>query len=334
MWRTRAIIAFCVSLYPSKANPRFKWTCSSDNLALARAHSRTKEYQTVPERPDVSIYRRRSTYFRAAAMAFDSAGNLWITDPGNNRVLRFPGPNSASNQLASKTSQPMADIVLGQTDFTLRGLSPNASATRPDLLSNPIGLAVDLNGGLYVLDGYARVLYFVPLNSTGFQTGHAASRILGIVPVGLTYPNRYSLGVPNQVPPQGIFMLGNALYVCDTAANRVVNFDVPTNWPAATSSAPSPPAIGVLGQADLVSGNANRGQVQPDATTLSAPVGGAVLNGELWVVDALNHRVVAYPKGNSGGSSRHGPAARRQLATWVPPYNSVESESEEPGSLL
>jgi uncharacterized protein (TIGR03437 family) len=279
--------------------------------------SQPNQGQTVPSAQTLA-FTAGGAYFRAA-MAFDSAGNLWITDPGNNRVLRFPGPNSASNQLASKTSQPMADIVLGQTDFTLRGLSPNASATRPDLLSNPIGLAFDLNGGLYVLDGYARVLYFVPLNSTGFQTGQAASRILGIVPVGLTYPNRYSLGVPNQVPPQGIFMLGNALYVCDTAANRVVNFDVPTNWPAATSSAPSPPAIGVLGQADLVSGNANRGQVQPDATTLSAPVGGAVLNGELWVVDALNHRVVAYPKGNSGGFA----AASRVVGQLGFTYNSV-----------
>lgn len=241
-------------------------------------------------------------FFRAG-MAFDSAGNLWVTDPGNNRVLRYPGPNSSSNQLAPKTSMPTADVVLGQTAFAVNSLGSNPSQSQPGILSNPISLAFDLNGDLYVADGYARVLYFVPQGSNGqpvYQIGQAANRILGIIPAGLAVPNRYSLGASSQGAPEGIFTIGNALYVCDTAANRIVYFDVPANWPAATSSAPSPAAVGVVGQSDLVSGNANRGQVSPDATTLNAPAAGANLNGELWVVDAFNYRVLAYS--NAGGS--------------------------------
>jgi sugar lactone lactonase YvrE len=45
-------------------------------------------------------------------LAFDSVGNLWVSDPGNNRVLRFPVA-----QLAPNTLEPTADLVLGQTDF-------------------------------------------------------------------------------------------------------------------------------------------------------------------------------------------------------------------------
>src|SRR5579883_2247304 len=46
------------------------------------------------------------------SMAFDSSGGLWVPDPGNNRVLRFP-----ANQLTAGTIEPAADIVMGQLDF-------------------------------------------------------------------------------------------------------------------------------------------------------------------------------------------------------------------------
>ena len=242
-----------------------------------------------------------------ASIAFDSSGNLWVTDPGNNRVLRFPGPNSASNQLMPETSLPSADLVLGQPLFSWNTAPANPSATRLDVVFQPIGLAFDLNGGLYVLDGYSRVLYFLPSGS-GYQTGQPASRVLGIVPQSsqsaISYPNPYSVGVPNQGQAQGIFTVGNALYVCDSESNRVVNYDVPANWPAATAAAPSPAAIGVVGQADLDSGTANKGQIRPDATTLNGPAAGAALHGEIWVVDSLNHRVLAYPSAGAGIASR------------------------------
>jgi len=280
--------------------------------------SQPNQGQTTPSAQTLALTTGR-TYFRSG-MAFDSAGNLWVADPGNNRVLRFPGPNSASNQLAQGIALPKADVVLGQTDFTTNGLGPTPSATQPASLLAPIGLAFDQNSGLYVLDGYARVLYYLPQNGQpSFQTGQLASRILGIAPAGVTYPNPYSLGQPSQPVPQGIFTQGNKLYVCDTGANRVVNFDVPANWPTATSAAPSPPAIAVLGQADLVSGTANRGQAQPDATTLSAPFAGASLNGEIWIVDGLNHRVLSYPKGSNGSSM----AASRVVGQLTFTYNSV-----------
>ena len=236
-----------------------------------------------------------------SGLAFDSAGNLWVTDPGNNRVLRFPGANAASNQLAPNTLLPAADIVLGQKNFIFNTLGPSPSVTSGNILVNPSSLAFDMTGGLYVLDGYSRVLYF---SAPPYQKGQAASRILGIVPAPsagqppTTYPNRYSLGIPNQTPPQGVFTLGNVLYVCDTSANRIVRYDVPANWPAATNTAPSPPIVGVVGQPDMASGKANRGQAEPDATTLNGPLGGAILNGEMWVADASNNRVLAYAPGN------------------------------------
>src|SRR5262249_43553027 len=54
------------------------------------------------------------TIFRAA-IAFDRASppNLWLTDSGNNRVLRFPGTAISGNNIFL----PSADLEIGQLDF-------------------------------------------------------------------------------------------------------------------------------------------------------------------------------------------------------------------------
>jgi uncharacterized protein (TIGR03437 family) len=257
-----------------------------------------------------------------AGMAFDPAGNLWVSDPGNNRVLRFPGPKTGNNQLAANTTLPAADIVLGQSSFLTGALNSNASPTNVATLATPLAVASDSNGALYVLDSYSRVLYFAAPSSGGaFQTGQSANRILGLTPTpaagqaALSYPNQYSIGIPSQPPAQGIFIIANQLYVCDSSANRVTHYDVPANWPAATAAIPSPAILGVIGQPDSASGQANQGQVQPDATTLNAPVGGAALNGEAWIADSSNNRALAYPPSAT--------AAGRVVGQLDFPFNSV-----------
>ncbi|MBM3774189.1 MAG: hypothetical protein FJW37_03415 [Acidobacteria bacterium] len=45
-----------------------------------------------------------------ASLAFDAAGNLFVTDPGNRRVLRYPAASLNANG-------PPADLALGQRDF-------------------------------------------------------------------------------------------------------------------------------------------------------------------------------------------------------------------------
>src|SRR5256885_1254933 len=47
-------------------------------------------------------------------IAFDSSGNLWVADDGNNRVLMFPKGSGFTNNEA-------ATIVIGHTSFTQGG---------------------------------------------------------------------------------------------------------------------------------------------------------------------------------------------------------------------
>ncbi|HJT87036.1 MAG TPA: NHL repeat-containing protein, partial [Bryobacteraceae bacterium] len=101
-----------------------------------------------------------------AGMVVDAAGNLWVADAGNNRVLRFPRPVSQSGRIT-------ADVVLGQADMN----SASAAAISASTLHTPEGLALGPDGDLFVADnGTNRVLEFAARPGTG---GGAAIRVYG-----------------------------------------------------------------------------------------------------------------------------------------------------------
>ncbi len=256
-------------------------------------------------------------------MAFDSQGNLWIADGGNNRVLRYPAAS-----LAAGTQQMAADTVLGQNSFTSNQAPQAPASTNPQVytsgLLHPFSLAFDASGRLYVTDGYARVLEFQPPNPGG--VGQPADRVLGVPPTPqsgqtLTYPTQSSVGLvtsSGQVyAATGVFTVGNNLFVCDTPNNRIVWYDVYANWSAATSTVPSPSEIGVLGQTGFMSGTSNAGSLVATVANqsgLSGPTAGAVntATNELWIVDSGNNRVMVFP---AQGASELRPASDARVRT-------------------
>ncbi len=249
-------------------------------------------------------------------IAFDKQGNLWVSDFGNNRVLRYP-----ASALAAGQSGIAADLVLGQTSFNVgTAVTPNLRTNKAGF-SGPSGLALSSDGDLYVSDSFNRVLYF----KAPFATGQSAVRIIGVVVPTKDDPNpRTGLGCPSVspypcagtlgsvtaaggvVPPAGLAVLGNNLFVADPGNGRVVKFDVPANWPAEclpTSDNPtcpagavySPPGLGFIGQGnDGTSVKANRGQRDPSADSLNAPEALAFIGSDLVVADTFNQRVVVY----------------------------------------
>src|SRR5262249_23967258 len=66
-------------------------------------------------------------------VACDAQGNLWVVDGGNHRLLRFPAA-------ALHTSNPAADLVLGQPDF--HSVNPDRGGAVSALgFNSPVGLA-------------------------------------------------------------------------------------------------------------------------------------------------------------------------------------------------
>ncbi len=225
-------------------------------------------------------------------LAFDSSGNLWVGDSGNNRVLRFP-----ASVLAAGTNFPAADTVIGQSNFTSNGATNSRASTTA--LALPNGVSVDSSGNLYVTDQYYRVLvYNAPIVS-----GQAAAAILGVdaTQSSVTATTQTSLNAPT-----GVLGLLTGPIVADTGNNRLMVYSPQSQWASQTTQI-SPTANAVVGQTTFTAYQANQGNGDASAGTLNAPVDLAATSQELYVVDSGNNRVLVFqlsPTGVSGTATR------------------------------
>jgi uncharacterized protein (TIGR03437 family) len=215
------------------------------------------------------------------ALAFDSAGNLWVADTGNHRVLRFP-----STVLDGRTS-PQADVVVGQKDFTT-GAANHAGSVSASGFDAPVGIAFDPQNNLYVADfNNARVVKF----AAPVATNAAAVSVFG--QSGLTIRGVRPASSSSMAGPAGIAVdsSGN-LYVSVPSENRVLVF-------AAAAAATT-----VLGQPDFTSSQPNAASYPAASPNgLYGPADVKVdTSGNAYVVDAGNNRVLSYPRGSRTAS--------------------------------
>jgi hypothetical protein len=223
------------------------------------------------------------------AVAEDPAtGKVFVSDYGNNRVLRYPS-------IAAMTNGAAAEAVLGQPDFTT-SMSPPIAYGMPataTTFSYPEGLAVDGAGNLWVADnGDSRVLRFA--NAATIASGAAASGVLG-------WPNLVSNRVSNNGDiepataasfylPSAVFCKGTTLWVSDWGNNRILRFD---NAASKANGA----------NADAYFSTNQEG----DVATASNQLWGTeqiYVDGSdnLWEVENSNNRVMMFPNASTGGN--------------------------------
>ncbi len=234
-------------------------------------------------------------------LAFDASGNLWVTDTGNNRVLRFP-----VSVLTAGANSPSADLVIGQSNFTS---SASAGAqTNLTGLYQPTGVAFDSAGNMLVADQYYRAMVYASPSVSGAQ----ATWVLG-VPSPLATTSVNSSGLSNTL---AVTAIGADVVVADTGDNRILLYGPVSSWTKQTTQV-SPNATGIIGQPGFTTSTANQGG-QPSATTLDEPVDMAASATELFVVDAGNNRIIVYPVPTATST---GPAASRVVGQMDFPYN-------------
>ncbi|MBN9341913.1 MAG: hypothetical protein J0H52_17795, partial [Comamonadaceae bacterium] len=101
-------------------------------------------------------------------LTLDAAGNLYVSDAGNRRILRF-------DNAAAKANGAAADGVLGAPDMTTAGSGVASSSTMTTLV---YGIDVLADGALYAADfSYNRVLIFS--DPAHKANGAAADHVLG-----------------------------------------------------------------------------------------------------------------------------------------------------------
>ncbi len=202
-----------------------------------------------------------ATFSGPNRISFDPAGDLWVADTWNNRVLEF-GPPFSTGMTAS--------LVIGQSSF-----NSSSSGLGNSSLYDPRSVAVS-SSMVWVADSdNNRILGF----PSPFSTGENATVVLG-------QPDFFTSGVtgPNSTNDvTGLFVdRSGDLWAADYLNNRVVEFAPPfSTFPA--------PAV-VIGQSSFSSFTSGIG-----AANLSEPTGVAIApDGILWVSDYANNRVLGY----------------------------------------
>lgn len=194
------------------------WVASADLNRISRfgnAANKTNgaNADAVLGQPDFATFTAattRSGLRGPAGIAVDLAGNLFVADTGNNRVLIFSDAETLMN------GSP-ADIVLGQLldmDSTVGSGSFG--------METPVGVAVNDQGTLFVSDqGNDRIVLF--LNAAAKGDGGAADGVLGQADLdtqGAAAVDRGFLTV------QGLWADGNRrLWAADPGRSRVLRFD-------------------------------------------------------------------------------------------------------------
>jgi hypothetical protein len=226
-------------------------------------------------------------------VAADAANRVWIADSLGHRVTRY--------------DSPLTTARLADEEYGTAGFFPSRRN-----FGTPADVDVDAAGNLYVADGMP------PANLEG-----GYSRVLRLndpigtdkLPDGVLGQKGYMTFLPNRTDGTGLRgAVGVAIdrtsspprvYAVDVGNNRVLG------WPDATSFFNGESAEVVLGQPSFKAQQCNQGDFLPSATTLCNPRNAAVdPQGNLWVVDFLNNRVVEYNRPFESGFTANQPAAR------------------------
>jgi sugar lactone lactonase YvrE len=242
-----------------------------------------------------------NTLWSPSGVAFDSAGNLYIGDTLNSRVVEYNTPLAACAGVFPCVGGS-ANLIIGQSSATVSSCNggSNPSSTT---LCQPTQVNVDSLGNLYVADfGNNRVLeYNTPLTVVSAVAGSGdttADLVFGQGATGTgtdftTSDCNQSLSALtafSMCDPQGVSVdpTGN-VYISDTKNDRILEFNETVN---ATTAPVNVTANAVFGQNGSFTNNL---LLATGADALDMPFGLSFDGtGNLYAADEVNNRVLEF----------------------------------------
>ena len=230
-------------------------------------------------------------------VAVDAAGNVYVADTQDSRVLIFPNPFTTMTQ-TGQTAGFVATAVIGQVgNFTSKACNVGGSSPSGDTLCFPDDVALDSGGNLYVADNANnRVLeYDAPISGSTI----AANRVFGQLGSFTTNTANVGGSISNnglKLPTGLAIDKNNNLYVADFSNNRVLEFNTPLKVTMVAGSGDTT-ADEVWGQGgSFTTGTCNKGGLS--ATTLCFPLRVTLdVSGDLYISDTNENRVLEYSEG-------------------------------------
>ncbi|PJZ75589.1 hypothetical protein CH365_17735 [Leptospira neocaledonica] len=262
---------------------------------------------------DNSSFGTAPNQFRGVAGAvMDSQGGLWIADaynsPADSRILHFPSPiqtnadadiiltaNPLEARLIAMDLSGGLWVVAGTTGTgnkvvhyapgMISGDSPDmmlgtgGSASGPNQLNNPYGVAVDpTDGGVWVADYFNNRVMHYQAPITNSMPADKALGVSGLSGAGSGPPSNTTINRPTGV---AVDPAGN-LWVAEYGNNRVLRFSPPFSTGMQANMVLGQPNFGTSG-----SGSGRFGLAGPNAVSIDS-------SGAVWVADTGNGRAVRF----------------------------------------
>jgi sugar lactone lactonase YvrE len=231
----------------------------------------------------------QNTLCTVSSLAFDSNGNLYVADSGNNRVLIYQkGSGFINGQNAA--------MVLGQTNFTSSVVGLTQSQ-----VNTVVAVTVDNSGNVAVVDRINRriLTYDNPLGSLPSIT-ISATHVVG--QANFT-SNIEGEGTSNMAFPSGVAIKSSAsapgliLFITEGNLNgsRILEY----TWPIATNG---PAAMVVLGQPDFLT--RFRSMATTNSFEIAGGAGGIAFTstGGVWLADTGHNRILGWADKNAAHS--------------------------------
>ncbi len=260
------------SSIPTDDNPFASVVVGQPNMY---SNYRNQEIEGNPWQP------RANTLHWADGVAISPTGKMLIADTFNNRTLVFNSIPTFNNQ--------SANTVIGQISLSLWYYENQQGDPDANTHYDSRQVCVSPGGKAIIADRLNnRVLIF---DSIPTSDNADAAVVVGQLDPWSNQTNQGE-GAPYSDTlnePSGVFVdSGGKLYITDTGNNRVLIFSSIPDDDGATAAV-------VVGQANFISGEPNRGLGVCRANTLCEPFGSVYSDGtRLFIPDSGNHRVLIY----------------------------------------